>query len=129
MKRVLSVAALALIFSCTSLTPYVVTGESLKSLGAQFVAASALWDQALDTGVITHEQYQAWKDFIPKFQGAYRPAVDLWDTARKVNDAVLEKKAADVIAALAVELLALYETVQKLSASRIDAGVPLDGGT
>ena len=132
MKRspwILSFALLALMLSATSLVSHgctasqalVVTGESLRVLGDEFVTCAASMDAALDAGRITPAQYRDWAHFGVKFKQTYPLGVQLWEAAHHTEDAALERQAAGVVSTLAVELGAFYSMVRV-------ATEPRDGG-
>lgn len=105
--------AIALLAACAGAQPYVVSGESLKLVGSQFVTTAALMDRGLDNKSITPEQYKKWRDFGERFQPAFDLAVKLWETARLSNDKRLERQAAEIILRLAEDLTAFYDAVSK----------------
>ena len=108
--------------ACTTVSPFVATGESTRVLGEQFLSTAKLMDAGLQSGTVTAEQYRAWRVFGLKFQAAYGLAVDLWKAARAARDNALEAQAAEILASLAVDLGRFFDqaTVQP---ARIDGGI------
>lgn len=118
------VATLLVFNACSSASPAVVSGESLRVVGDQFVTTANLMDQALDAHAITAEQYAGWRAFGQKFQVSYPLAVQAWKTARATNDAVLEGKIAGVVTTLVTELAEFYSLVMAQMQAMKDAGGP-----
>ena len=90
-----------------------VTGESLKAVGTEFVQVSAVYTQGCTDKTIPVAQCDKYRAFGTRFKQTYPLAVNLWESARTANDAAAEKMARDVILQLASELSAL--AVQGLS--------------
>jgi hypothetical protein len=102
---VLLLLALAVLMAaCASQSGFVVTAESLNSLGNQFVAVGEAYNKALDAKKITPEEYRAWADFAKKFKTSYPIAVEGWKSGVKVNDAALQKSSVALISSLVGEL-------------------------
>jgi hypothetical protein len=126
--RALAFVSLIAFFStCASVTPFVITGESINSAGKDFVICADLMDHALDSKLVTPEQYNEWKAFGIKFKLSYPIAVQLWESARNSNDVVLEQRALAILVTLAAELAKFYEPVKELILSIRDD--LKDGGT
>lgn len=105
--------ALGLLAACAGAQPYVVSGESLKLVGSQFIMTATLMDAGLDKGTITPAQYKTWAAFGRKFRVSFELAVQLWETARAVNDHTLEQQAAEIITRLAGDLVAFYDEARR----------------
>jgi hypothetical protein len=81
-----------------------VTGEGLKALGEEFVAVSAVYVQGCNSGQIKPDNCAKYRSFGQKFQKSYPLAIQLWEAARKANDAAVEKKMREVVTLMATEL-------------------------
>lgn len=104
MRLALPLAALLLAGSCSSVTPFVVTGKSLTALDHQFADTAAAMNQALDAKQVTPEQYRTWADFARRFR-AYNPlAVSAWKTAKDLGDDLFAGDFGAAISRLAIEL-------------------------
>jgi len=101
---VILLLALTLLLGCATQSGFVVTGESLDSIGNQFVAVGNAYNAALDTKKITPEQYREWATFAKQFKTAYPIAVEGWKSGVKVNDAALQKSSLALISGLVGEL-------------------------
>lgn len=112
--RALALAIPLLLVSCKSIEPLVISGESMAILGDQFIETANLMDQALTDKQITVEQYQKWASFGTHFQEIYPLAIDIWHTARNVNDDVLQKQMGKLIADLAVTLAGFYTDIKSI---------------
>jgi predicted small secreted protein len=108
-----------LMAGCATVTGFVVTGESLDSVGKAFVTVGQTYNRELDAKRVTPEQYRDWAVFARKFQQAYPSSVQLWKSAVAVNDAALTKKTNEIITSLVTELSRLGSVV----------GVQVLGGT
>lgn len=82
----------------------IVSGEALNAAGQQFVQVAGLYNDMLDKGVITPEQYRPWKTFGGHFQFAFPKAVQLWTDARAAHDAEKERQAETLIRSLTTDL-------------------------
>lgn len=98
------VVLLVLATACASQTGFIVTAESLDSLGKQFVAVGEAYNKALDAKKITVEEYRAWADFAKKFKTSYPIAVEGWKSGVRINDAALQKSSVALISGLVGEL-------------------------
>jgi len=102
------IAAVLLIFlaisSCATFTfgkTLVVTGESLKALGTEFVQVSAAYKQGCDVAkTIPQPQCASFRTFGQHFQKSYPLTVQLWEEARSANDKSMQGKVEDVIVEL-----------------------------
>lgn len=101
---------LAVGLSC-AVNPLVVTGETLKVTGEEFVTVGDLMNQAYASNLISTEKYSAWVNFGKRFQALYPLALQTWERARVVQDAAVEKKAAEIVGVLADELAGFYKDV------------------
>ena len=83
----------------------VVTGESINTVGQQFVATGQAMNRALDAKQVTVEQYRSWAKFAHSFQATYPKLVEGWKVAVRSNDAVKQKEIGQAIVALSTELV------------------------
>ena len=111
--QLIALMALAayLMVACATVTGFVVTGESLDSVGKAFVTVGQTYNRELDAKRVTPEQYREWAAFARKFQQAYPSSVQLWKSSVAVNDAALTKKTNEIITALVAELAKLGAVV------------------
>jgi hypothetical protein len=117
LRFILFLVLLALVASCTSTTQgLLVSGESLKAVGTQFVAAGPAFVTGCQAGTIKPVDCQTFKAFGEKFKQEYPLAISLWQAAVNANDAAAAKNAAAVIMSLATDLsaIALQAGVQVL---------------
>lgn len=98
--KALSVVVLLALASCAHEKAWVVTGESLVTLGDTFVETSKLMDAALDAKLVSVEQYRRWAKFVRYFKPIYLEASDRWQH----SEDTAPQHAAAVLAALAAEL-------------------------
>ncbi len=99
----LAIAAL-LLSACANVTPYIVTGESLKVLGNQAADTSEAMNKGLDAGKVSVVDYRAWAEFAKRFQLFYPTAVDTWNAAVAINDKILAGQLGEAIGRLSLEL-------------------------
>ena len=86
-------------------TTLIVTGETLKAVGNQFVVVGAAYKQGCDVAkTITQDRCQKFRVFGLRFKEVYPLSVDLWELARKAGDPTSEKKASGKIVELSTEL-------------------------
>lgn len=97
--------------ACSSITPFVVSGESLDAAGKAFVQVGQTYNRELDAKRVTPEQYRDWAQFARKFQQVYPSAVQLWKSSITVNDAALQKQSSAIVTALVTELSRLGAVV------------------
>jgi hypothetical protein len=90
-------------------TGLVTSGQALIGVGNTFVTVAKTYDVACkpQPRVGVEKFCAGFKDFTPKFQKAYSPAVDAWEAARKANDVSKQQDATAVILSLSTELTAL----------------------
>jgi len=110
--------------ACVNVSPLTISGTTIDIAGDQFVASAKLFNDGLDQGTVTVAQYREWANFGTRFQAAYPLAVRTWKTARETNDAVLEKKASELLSVLIRELDAYFVLVNNLwrASQRPDGG-------
>lgn len=118
-KLSLSLVAAVALSSCAHRQALIVTGDTLESLGDQFLATAALFNAALEKEDITREQYDTFKEFALKFKVVYPAAVHLWELAVISNDALLQQRVLAMIGDL-VEPLAKFsaDIMKVVEASR-----------
>lgn len=110
MKNTIYAALFGLLLSsgCGTMTfgkSMVITGESLKAIGTNFVAVGARFKEGCDvTKKIPQSQCQDFRQFGLKFQGAYPSSVLIWETARKFNDDTMQGDVEEIITDLATKL-------------------------
>jgi hypothetical protein len=111
--RAVTLALLLVLTGCaakTTQTGLVTSGQALIGVGNTFVAVGATYT-ANCTPTVKNQKLVAFcegfKTYAPRFQKAYRPAVDAWEVARKANDASKAQQATAVILQLSTDLTAL----------------------
>lgn len=83
----------------------VVTGETIKGVGNEFVAVGAAYKSGCDvTRTIPQSQCQSFRQFGLKFQTAFPLSTALWETARAQNDDVMKGNVEAIITDLATKL-------------------------
>jgi len=78
------VASLA---ACGGGRQLVITGETLDSMGKQFVTTANMYNSLHDQGQITDDEYRAWAEFARYFKVVYPATVDMWQEAARQPDA------------------------------------------
>ncbi len=97
--------SLILLVGCASIgQSLVVSGESLKAVGNEFIAVADVYVRGCAAQTISLSQCVAFRDFGEKFKVAYPMAIQLWGVARNANDVATAKKAEDVIKSLMTDL-------------------------
>lgn len=100
--------ALALLAGCSANSynkSLVVTGESLKGVGNQFVAVAATYKQGCDvTKTIPQQKCQEFRTFGEHFQKSFPLTVTLWEEARSASDTVMQGNVEQVIVDLTTAL-------------------------
>jgi hypothetical protein len=112
MRRIrMSYASLLLLFvlaGCATFTfgrTLVVTGESLKGVGNQFITVATTYKQGCDvTKSIPPAQCKSFRAFGEHFQKSFPLTVQLWEAARSANDKAMQDKIEEVIVDLATAL-------------------------
>lgn len=109
MKKCLSFVfvSMLLIAGCATIKGFTVTGESLKGVGEEFIAVSAVYKSGCDAGQIAPADCAKYRDFGVKFKQQYPLAIALWESARVANDGAAEKQTREAIVKLATELSVL----------------------
>jgi hypothetical protein len=99
---------LLLLASCSTMgQSLVVTGETLKGVGTEFVQVAAVYKDGCDvTKTIAQADCQRFRSFGEQFQKSFPLAVQLWEAARSANDTAAQNQAAAVISDLASTLSA-----------------------
>lgn len=96
-----------LMSACQTAKPFVVSGESLDTLGKEFVSTARIYNRLFDERIVTSDQYRKWADFAVKFQKVYPIAVNSWKSARLANDKAAEQKVNESMVIVAKELASL----------------------
>ena len=108
MKKIVGVALLVFTFGCSMLTAQkslIVTGETLKGMGNEFVAVAGQFKQGCDvTKTIKPDDCKKFRDFGIQFQKSYPTTVALWEAARTAQDKAATEKMDVVINDLAQQL-------------------------
>lgn len=91
-KAPMLLLVLSLGMSCSSATPLIISGETLKEAQIEYHTAVDLMQQSMDAGIITKEQFHTWRVFSDYFAASYDLAVQSWQLARQVDDAVREQR-------------------------------------
>lgn len=103
-RQILMLLLMVLAVACSSVKPFVISGESLDAIGKQFVTVGNLYNSMLSTQQITPEQYRPWATFAKKFQQTYPSSVAAWKKARIANDQIAENKVSEAITLLTAQL-------------------------
>lgn len=109
-KWLIAVLLLAGCSATTTQTALVSSGQTLIGVGNAFVQVGKIYtDNCLPAAKFPSLTTfcAGYKDFAPKFQQAYPPAVQAWKIARQGNDASQALAAQDTIIQLSTELTAL----------------------
>ncbi len=109
-------------FSCTATQAFIVTGESVDSLGDSFERADDLMKRGLRDGKVSNATFRDWTNFSTAFDLTYGEALDAWKTAQRVKNAVDEKRWGDVLADLGAKLARFY--VKLKEANLLPPGAP-----
>ena len=105
MRRLLLGALLVVLTACASIGQgLVVSGESLKAVGTEFIAVAEVYQKGCAAQTIKPDQCAAFRSFGLRFQQAYPLTVTLWGVARNANDAATAKKAEAIIQSLVADL-------------------------
>lgn len=108
MRPIRYVVMILLLSGCSMLgfgKSLVVTGESLKGVGNEFVQVSAVYKKGCDVDkTIAQPQCQNFRTFGEKFQKTFPLTVQLWEAARASNDKNMQGKVEEVIVDLATAL-------------------------
>lgn len=105
MKKYL-IVLLLLAASCASMgKTLVVTGESLKGIGTEFIQVAAIYKQGCDVArTIALDQCVGFRAFGQQFQKSYPLAIQLWEAARSAGDVAAQDKITAVVSELAASL-------------------------
>lgn len=99
------VAVLLLLCACSHQQAFIITGQSIDTLGEQFVVVAEYMNTAVESGTVSEAQYAKWAVFGKKFQAAFPAAVQLFKIALLTEDAAMREKSIDMIALMIPELL------------------------
>lgn len=108
--------------SCSSVTPFVVSGQSLAALDNQFADTGAAMNAGLDAGKMKPDAYRKWGVFALKYKAVEQMAYDAWRSAVAANDKALAGKFGEALGLLSAELLTFYG--QAKDAHLLPAGAP-----
>ena len=96
---------LMLVTGCSASRSLVVTGESLRGIGNEFVQVATIYKQGCDvTKIIAQPHCQKFRTFGEQFQKSFPLAVQLWEAARSANDSIMQDKITKLITGLATDL-------------------------
>lgn len=97
--------ALVVLTGCASAPPpLIVSGETLKVVGTEFVATSAAFTKGCVDKVLTVATCDGFRAFSRKFKLAFRPAVTLQQAAMESGDKPMIERTTAIVAALVSEL-------------------------
>ena len=103
--RVLALCLTLTLAGCASAgTTLLVSGESLKAVGTQFVVTSTAVSNACVAKQLTLTQCDSFRAFSRKFKVTFPDAVKLQESAMSFGDKTVAQLAADAIATLVTEL-------------------------
>lgn len=108
--------------SCTASQAFIVTGESIKATGRQYVATEEAMRKGVDQGKVTPAQFKAWVMFSDKFELVWDSAAAAWLRAREAKAQVEQGKLEAAIASVMAELTGFY--VKAKEAHLLPAGAP-----
>jgi len=110
MKRKLSlVLVLAFVLAaCGGGRQLVVTGETLDSMGKQFVSTAQMYNSLHDQQLISDAEYRVWADFARYFKTVYPATVDMWQEAARQPDAEGTQEIIRIIQNMKNRLLEYY---------------------
>ena len=92
----------------------VVSGETLKASGNQFIKTAATYKNGCDvTKTIPQTDCQSFREFAVQFQKSYAIARQLWEAARATNDPETQKGAEAVVKTFDAKLNAFDAKVPK----------------
>lgn len=100
--------------SCKTVDPYIATGETLNTVGQEFVVVASAMNRGLDEHVISTVDYKRWAEFAHRFKTSYSLAVAMWTFAVDHKDDIQKGKATDIILALSAELATFTPLVVNL---------------
>lgn len=108
--------------ACTHTDRLIVAGESIDAIGDEFIVAWEAMNKGYTEGKIDKATYDKWGEFAPRGRAAYHEAASAWRAARKVGDAVAEKKWLDAALTIGAELAKFYGVLDQLHL--LPAGAP-----
>mgnify|MGYP001588598395 CR=1 FL=1 len=106
-RRWRSIGLIVVILGAGCAPAFLKSGETLDTLGKQFVAVGQHYNALYESKKITAVQYAEWSGFAKRFQRAYPIAVDAWKIARASGDQAAEKKMEEALITLAAGLTPL----------------------
>lgn len=120
-KSMLLVIALALT-SCqtTRATRYIVTGQTIDTVGQQFIAAAPVMMKLHVEGKLSDESYAKWQAFAVKFKATYHLAVSIYGAAVDAQDMTMLEQTVSMVGHLGQELQSFVEAFIKEAP---DAGI------
>jgi hypothetical protein len=104
-RAMVLMAAFAILAGCT--TTLDATGQTLSSVGSEFVQVAHIYEDGCKLGTIKPDACAMFRVFGVKFKASYPLAVGLWNAARAGNDKAVAGKAQEAITELATELTTL----------------------
>lgn len=81
-----------------------VSGQTVDTLGDQFIITAQLMKAGHDAGTVDDDTYHSWQVFGEKFKATYHLAVQLWIAAADTRDAGMVAQVGSIIAQLGSEL-------------------------
>lgn len=106
--------AMSLLMAGCGGSALVVSGETLKASGQQFVQLGKVYKEGCDvTKSIPQKDCQAFRAFGEQFQKSYPISVQLWEAARATNDPATQQGAEVVIKDLNGRLNTFGSAVKK----------------
>lgn len=105
------ILSLLSLMACSHAQAFIVSGESLNTVGQEFLGMADYMDAAAKDGKVTKEQYDKWAAFGLKFVNAFPAAVHLWRLSVMLDDSEMRAKSVEVIMLLIPELMQIAEDV------------------
>lgn len=100
--------------SCSTVTPFIVTGDSVDALGKQYTETASAMFAGCSKDKIEPDTCRAWRDFSERFKPGYDLAVTGWKSAAVVEDAAKRGRVAASVGALGAELGTFIVDLQRL---------------
>jgi hypothetical protein len=129
MKTIYTLIAFALLApyalaaqGCTHTDRLIVSGEAIDTVGDQFIITWEAMNKGYTEGKVTKETYDKWIEFAVKARPLYHEAASSWRAARKVGNAVEEKKWQDAAITIGFELAKFYNSLKE--ANLLPKGAP-----
>lgn len=104
MRRFLASSLFVIACSCATVDPARVSGETLDSLGQEFVKTSEDFRALHEAGKVSDSQYEAYKEFATKFKLTYPIAIHLYALGLSLSNDGMTGEAVNMIAVLSGDL-------------------------